>query len=159
MNDPFESLRIRRGEAGDLARVRKDWTLSYAKSAFARFLTPRPDWGIKASQTYWSWQKDVIEKLLARSDLWIAFWEEAPTSIVGWCVLECAKFSMHVHYVDVQPTYRQHGVAKRLLAPALEEPRVIYTHRTLICNHLPIPPNWTFDPRAALVPPQQEASL
>ena len=156
MNDPFESLRIRPGEPGDLARVRKDWLLSYARSDWARYLTPRPDWGVRASQLYWDWQREIIQALLERAELWIATWSEAPSSIVGWCVMESGAVPV-VHYVDVLPTYRRHHVAKRLVAPALEQPTVIYTHRTTACKQLPIPPGWTFDPRRALGPQERRA--
>lgn len=154
MIDPFESLRIRPGEPGDLARVRKDWLLSNAKSDFARYLTPRPNWGLKASQLYWDWQRSIIERLLTRAELWIATWEEAPSSIVGWVVMENGVTPV-VHFVDVLPQYRHHHVAKRLLAPALEQPNVVYTHRTPVCRSLKIPPGWTYDPRPAVVPQQE----
>lgn len=164
MKDPFDSLRIRPGEPGDTARVSKDWKLSFCRSSFARFTTPRPDWGVRASQLYWDWQKQIIARLLEHADLWIATWAEAPSSIVGWCVMEREGQGVYahgpvVHYVNVPPTYRLHGVAKKLLAPALEAPRVTYTHRTVACASLPIPPGWTYDPRPALEPrPQKESS-
>lgn len=156
MIDPFESLRIRPGEPGDLARVRKDWLLSYAKSDFARWLTPRPDWGVRASQLYWDWQRDIVEQLLKRAELWIATWAEATSSVAGWAVMENGVTPI-VHYVDVLPTYRRHGVARRLLAPALECPKVIYTHRTTLCRSLPVPPGWTYDPRAAFAQHQERS--
>lgn len=157
MNDPFASLRIRPGEPGDLARVRKDWLLSYAKSDFARWLTPRPDWGVRASQVYWAWQRSIVEQLLQRAELWIATWTEAPSSVAGWAVMESGPgITTIVHYANVLPSFRRHGVLRRLIAPALEQPTVIYTHRTPLCRHLPIPPGWTYDPRAALLPPQHQ---
>lgn len=157
-HDPFDSLRIRLGEPGDLARVRKDWLITYAKSDFARYLTPRPDWGVRASQVYWELQKAIVDELLRRAEVWIATWEEAPTSIAGWAVMElnAPGGTPVVHFVNVLPVYRRHGVARRLLAPALDAPSVLYTHRMTVCRALPIPPGWKFDPRPALAPALQE---
>lgn len=154
MSDPFDSLRIRPGEPGDFARVRTDWKLSYARSDFARYLTPRPDWQKRASQLYWDMQGEIVERLLRDAELWIACWAEDTDTIVGWCVTEPGPI---VHYVAVKPDYRMHRVATRLLAPVLEHARVTYTHRTFACRGLPIPPGWTYDPRPALAPrPKQE---
>jgi hypothetical protein len=158
VRDPFDSLRIRPGEPGDLKRVRKDWRLAMATSDFARFLTPRKDWMERASQIYWDWQTDIVDRLLERAELEVACWDESPTSIVGWCVMERGAVPV-VHFVavgnDNHGAYRLKGVAKRLLAPALEQPRVIYTHRTLVCRYLPIPAGWEFDPRRALLPKEK----
>lgn len=157
--DPFESLRIRAGDRGDTRRIEKDWLLSYAKSNFARFLTPNPQWGLKASQVYWDWQRTIVRALLERCETWVATWAEAPSTIAGWCVMERAAGERPpvVHYVNVLPSYRHHGVAKRLLAPALDAPRVIYTHRMPLCQHLPIPPGWSFDPRLAIEPQERRS--
>ena len=160
--DPFASLRLRRGETGDVGRIKKDWLLTGATSDFAKFLTPRADWMKRASELYWEWQREIVATLLGRGETWVAFWEEAPTSIVGWLVWEPKGRGRYadvpiVHMVNVLPTYRNHGVAKRLLAPALDAPKVVYTHRTLVCRHLPIPPGWTFDPRPALTPMESAA--
>ncbi len=158
--DPLDTLRIRPGEPGDFARVQKDWKLSYATSDFARFLSLRSDWRARASQTYWDWQSAIVARLLREAELWVACWAEETSAIVGWCVTEPEREDLDqvprpgpiVHYVNVLPPYRLHGVAKRLLAPALEHPIATYTHRTLACRHLPIPSGWVFDPRPALVP-------
>lgn len=154
MNDPFDSLRIRRGEPDDFRRVRKDWRLSYATSELAHFLTPRSDWRKRASELYWGWQTEVVDRLLRDADLWIATWAEDTSTIVGWCVTEGGL----VHYVYVAEKFRKQGVARRLLAPSLERAKVTYTHRTALCSELPIPPNWTFDPRPALAPRAKEAA-
>jgi len=150
--DPFDSLRIRPGEPGDHARVKKDWRLSAAKSRFAQFLTPRPDWGIKASQLYHTWQGVIMDALLKRAELWIACWAEAPSAVVGWAVLEPG--SRVVHYVNVLPKYRRHRVAKRLLAPAFEHRDVAFTYHVPLLTKLPIPPGWTYDPRPAFAVPR-----
>lgn len=154
--NPLDTLVIRPGTPDDHARVFKDWLLSHATSDFARWLTARLDWQSRASQLYWAWQRDVIREALARAELWVASWGEDTSTIVGWCVLEHvargSELSHIVHYVYVAHPFRASGVAKRLLAPALEESRVTYTHRTPVCRHLPIPPGWTFDPRPAVTP-------
>jgi hypothetical protein len=62
-----------------------------------------------------------------------------------------------VHFVAVGAPYRRNGVARRLLAPALERPRVVYTQRTLLAKHLPIPAGWTYDPRRAIAPRLEES--
>jgi GNAT superfamily N-acetyltransferase len=159
VSDPFSSLIIRPGEPGDFARVQSDWKLSFATSDFARFCTPRPDWEKRASELYWSWASEIITRLLRDAELWVASWAEDVSAIVGWCVLEPrAELGPVVHYVNVPPPYRNHGVAKRLLAPALEHATVTYTHRTRICRHLPIPPGWKYDPRLALAPRRKETA-
>lgn len=147
MNDPLASLVIRPGAPGDAARVYKDWLLSFAISDFAHMCTPRADWQRRASQLYFDWQREVIARLLARAELWVASWGEDTSTIAGWCVVERDT----VHYVYVAEDYRHHGIASRLLAPALDQPRVKYTHRTPLVRHLPVPPGWTYDPRPALV--------
>lgn len=153
MNDPFDTLIIRPGAPGDIARVRKDWLLSYATSAFARMCSPGDRFPKRASELYFAWQKQVMDRLLGGdADLWVATWTEDTTTIVGWTVTSPCL----LHYVYVGEDYRHHGVAKRLLAPLLEEPRVTYTHRSTIAKHLPIPPGWTFDKRPAVVGPQKE---
>lgn len=156
MADPFDSLRIRPGEPGDLARIRKDWRLSMATSDFARFLTPRPDWKAKASQLFWDWSKEILDRLLAEADVWIACWQEEPSAIVGWCVMEMKPPTLH--FVSVLPPYRNHHVARKLLAPLLEHRDVTFTHRTHIVRHLPVPPGWIYDPRPALVPRPKETA-
>lgn len=160
MSDPFDSMRIRPGEPGDFARVRKDWLLSYCTSQFAHYLTTSEDWWKRASQLYWDWQKEVIERLLRDAELWVACWSEAPTAILGWCVTEPARDGRPfvVHFVAVDPRYRAHHVAQKLLAPAFEQRDVVYTHRTRVCRHLPIPPGWTYDPRPALMPRAKAAT-
>lgn len=164
--NPLDSLIIRPGAPGDVARVYKDWLLSHATSDFAHYCTPRHDWIKRASELFWKWQRSIIDGCLARGELWCASWSEDTSTIAGWCVLERAATvpvddrdfrGAHymlpaVHYVYVAPSYRVRGIAKRLLAPMLEEPRVTYTHRSQLAKHLPIPPGWTFDPRPALVP-------
>ncbi len=152
--NPFDSLRIRPGERGDHARVKKDWRLSASRSRLAAFLTPRPDWGVRASQLYHAWQGAIMDTLLARAELWIACWEEAPSSIVGWAVLEDGAHV--VHYVNVLPQYRRNGVARRLLAPAYEHREVTYSYHLPNLAKLPIPPGWTYDPRPALARPDME---
>lgn len=151
---PFDSLRIRPGERSDLARVKKDWRLSAARSRLAAFLTPRPDWGVKASQLYHAWQGAIMDALLERSELWIACWSEAPSSIVGWAVMEPG--ARVVHYVNVLPQYRRNGVARRLLAPAFEHRDVTFSYHVPALVKLPVPPGWTYDPRPALVRPDKE---
>lgn len=160
MSDPFESLIIRPGAPGDMARVQKDWGLSFATSDFARYCTPREDYERRASELYWSWQKATMARLLRDAELWVASWSEDTRSVVGWCVLERAtpQHLPTVHYVYVGHTYRRHGIAKRLLAPALDAPLVVYTHRSVVARHLPIPPGWTYDPRPALVPRHKETA-
>lgn len=147
MSDPLASLIIRPGAPGDLNRVRKDWLLSFALSDFAHFVTPRPDWQRRASELYWSWQRAIVERLLSESELWVASWGEDTSTIVGWTVHD----GTVVHYVYVSEAYRNQGIAKRLLAPALDRPRITFTHRTAVVRHLPIPPAWIYDPRPALV--------
>lgn len=155
MSDPFLSLRIRRGESNDFRRVRSDWTLSYATSEFAHYLTPREDWRRRASQLYWDWQKEIVDRLVHGAELWVACWEEDQSAIVGWCVTEPG--ARVVHYVYVAEKFRRNGVAGKLLAPALEQERVTFTHRTQLCGALPVPPNWTYDPRPALAPRKEAA--
>jgi GNAT superfamily N-acetyltransferase len=149
---PFDSLRIRPGEPGDHARVSKDWRLSAAKSRFAQFCTPRPSWGLKASQLYHRWQGDIMRQLLERAELWIACWAEAPSSVVGWAVIEPG--ARVVHYVDVLPKFRRNGVAKKLLAPCFEHRDVSFTYHVPSLEKLPVPPGWTYDPRPALLVPR-----
>lgn len=157
MTDPLDSLIIRPGNLGDaseVARISKDWKLSFATSNFARFVTPRANWERRASELYWRWQGDIIERLLRESDVWVASWAEDSSTIVGWCVSS----SGVVHYVYVGERFRRCGIARRLLAPALEHATMLYTHRTPACRALPIPPGWTYDPRPALVGPRKDAA-
>lgn len=156
MNDPLETLILRSGEPSDWNRVRSDWKLSYATSAFAEQLTHPTTWRSgRAGHVYWGWQEAIVERLLRRAKLTVACWAEDIRSIVGWAITEEPNV---LHYVFVArgpkvdlslEPYRRLGIARRLITSVGERADVIYTHRSRICQRLPIPSTWTFDPRPA----------
>lgn len=106
----------------------------------------------------------VIEELLERSDVRVAFPSGEPEVILGWSVVEVLEpkadgeaAPVAVHFVYVKPAFRRAGVARSLLAHVdrLEQAGspVLYSHETFplkldrIAAHVD---RWTFNPYVAL---------
>lgn len=89
-------------------------------------------------------QRQVIDRLLARSEVRVAAWSQDPELVFGWACVEPARCV--VHYVYVKHRYRQRGVARVLLADLVGRP-CRYTHETLILTRaIQLPVGWVFDP-------------
>ncbi len=93
----------------------------------------------------WGEHRALILTILARAAVLIAAWAGDPTTIIGFSVTEAGK----VHFVYVRKDFWRGGIAKRLLGSMLRQENVVYTHKTRMCEQLPIPKTWTFNPYLA----------
>lgn len=96
-------LTLRPGEARDRAYVHSTWMHSYQHSRVAH------DLGERYTRV---WRK-VIDDLLERSTLVIAYQNDAPDIIIGWLCFEPE--SALLHYVYVRGALHRFGVASVLL--------------------------------------------
>ena len=64
-----------------------------------------------------------VQRLLLKHSAHIAYLEEVPDEILGWC---CHDYNTAVHYVYVKGTYRKQGIGKGLVPSAMK----YYTHAT-----------------------------
>lgn len=108
---------------------------------------------------------DIVEELLARSNVRVATPPDEPEVVLGWSAVETLEppdastpSPVAVHFVYVKPPFRRAGVARALLSPVLESAEadgaeVFFSHETFalkldrVASHVE---RWTFNPYLAL---------
>jgi GNAT superfamily N-acetyltransferase len=104
---------IRIATQSDLRFIRSSWFDSY--------------WHCYAKKkiegvVYRSEMRLSIERLLKRSNVLVAFFDEVPDEVLGWSACE----GQTCHYVYVKGDYRRQGLGKGLVPPQI----LYYSHAT-----------------------------
>lgn len=96
---------LRRATPEDLHFVHSSWHSSYW-SAWAHKHIDR--------DVYHEHQDARISLALARSEVYVAYFEAAPTEVLGWVAFE--PYRGVLHYAYVKGPYRRHGIGTGLVA-------------------------------------------
>ena len=129
---------LREGRESDRNLVLQSWIRSHRGYWFGRKV---------ADASYSKGQEWLCKRLLDRCALLVAAFDEDPDFIAGWACTSTGT----VHYVWIRPALRRKGIAKRLLAPYLDQPTT-YTHPPawwLEEDGEHIPAAWSYNPYAA----------
>lgn len=126
--NPRLPLVLRPGVPEDLAFIVDSWVMSFRGQAIAR----------DAGRGYMRDMKWLVRRLLEQCAILVAADEDEPGAIWGWA----ATRGNAILYVFVRREFRRQGIAKRLLAPYLTKPTVIYAAKTN--DRIPIPEHWTY---------------
>lgn len=118
--------------------VLKSWLRAGVDSRFADMMG-RPKWFV-------GHERLLREVVLPTSTIRCAVLREDPSAIAGWAAFGTPNA---LHFVYVKERWRMLGVARMLLEGATI---ARYTHRTRLCDRLPIPGEWEFDFYPALQP-------
>lgn len=100
---------IRIATDSDLRFVRSSWHTSYWKT----WASKRIPW-----ESYWPGQDRRIERLLKRSTVLVAYFEDVPDEVLGWSCSEADT----LHYVYVKAAYRRSGIASGLTSALSDKP-------------------------------------
>lgn len=102
------NFELRGFETEDLNFIYSSWLKSHRDSQFAKNVP---------SDLYYHYQKDLIDRILERSQVLVAVNPDLPSQIFGWSVGE-QRGNIHIlHYVYVKYPYRKLGIAKALAGP------------------------------------------
>lgn len=115
-----QQVLLRRADADDAGMVFSYWLRDHFEhSAFASGIT---------KSTYMKLHHLLVERIIARSIVWVACDAEDPTIIYGFI---CAEGASTLHYLFVKRRFRGLGIAHRLLNEAgLADGPMEFTHLT-----------------------------
>lgn len=84
---------------------------------------------------YFKWQQKVIERLLRRARLLIAYNPDDSDQHYGFICYESSAFIPILHYIYVKKPFRKLGIAGELLS-LMGKQSFVYTHETDIVDQL-----------------------
>jgi GNAT superfamily N-acetyltransferase len=125
-----ESVVLRDMRSDDNAFVRDSWLRSHFNA--------HPERDVINRRVHLAGQSRRIDRLLERSIVRIAAYEDDSDLVLGWVCVE----NERVHYVYVKKLYRKQGIARMLLSDLLPRP-CLFSHRV---TGLRAPDRWAYDP-------------
>jgi len=138
------------GEA-DLPFIYSSWLKSYRNSNFAKPIS---------NDVYYENHHDIIEDLLASSQVILACNVNDPAQIMGYVVASKINGILTYHYLYVKHTYRRLGIGK-LLFNVFEQPDqpACYTHETATAKKLAPRYNLIYNPYLIVINSKENPSL
>ena len=122
---------IRDGRESDWPFVFATWLRAYADSRAVHALTDD-------KREYFTAHHAIVEAILHRGKLVIATALGDENTILGYAVYEPGV----LHFCYVKASFRKHGVGRALVQAC--GPIACYTHRTRLCDVLPLPDDWRY---------------
>lgn len=101
-------LKIRNVTNEDVPFIFNSWLKSFRETGFMAN-------GI-SNTVYYDGHHKIIQKILQRSEIWVACDERYPDQIFGYAVAERIDGIFVLHYVYVKHNFRKTGIAKVLLS-------------------------------------------
>jgi len=115
MSDIYQ---IRVAQESDANFIFNSWMESYRKSFFAKFI---PKFIFSTNH------HELIKSTIQRSRVLCAVCIDDPNQIYGWVCVEPGETEC-LHYIYVKHTYRDLGIAKKLLANAITSSDLTFSH-------------------------------
>lgn len=117
--------------------VLSSWLRSYAETHEARCF-----FGGDLRAIFFQLYEPLVKAMLTRGTVTVACLPENEDVVLGWLCTE----GETLHYVQVKPKFRGHGVAGKLLS-GMEPLRIDYSHITKPAKvRLRFPTNWRYAP-------------
>lgn len=127
----MSTIGVRRAILDDMRFVAASWFESYWKSTAIQEMS---------FGTYKPGQDALINRLIDRSEIFVAHAAGVPDEILGYAVIE----GDVLHYTYVKSVYRRHGIARGLVRSRAKR----YTHRTRLGEKIAKALNLGYDPYA-----------
>ena len=152
MSDLEQSIMLRVGDKSDTSFIFSSWLKSYRNSAFARNIS---------NTIYFSEHHDIIENLLACSDVVVACNKNDQSQIYGYIVASKINDKLTVHYIYVKHPFRRMGIGRYLLTSIRQDftDDALYTHDTHISSRLSAKYKFSYHPYLMAVQPKSDGEV
>lgn len=120
----MQDLVLRAAKLSDINFLTSSWLRSYRNAPAVS--------GVPNS-TYYYYHHKVLEELLTRCTVMVACFPDRPDQILGYVCAEKFDAGLVIHYLYVKKTFRNFGIARKLvdhLVEAEKPPKILYTHKT-----------------------------
>jgi len=104
---------IRPGKMEDYPFILSSWSNEAHRIKFDNFIP---------NKVFYPRQKNLINKVLAQSLIFVAHLDDNEDEIAGYIVLQPAKSNiLYIHWAHVKPLYRRIGIFKGLLSSFIQD--------------------------------------
>lgn len=115
---------------------------NYVLSSWLRSYAECPEFRSLARSVYFEIYTPVVERLLARSTVVVAWTPDLPETVIGWMAIEGDDV---LHYVLVKRRFRRLGIG-RWMTRDLAQLSASFTHQPALVGSRLVGDAWTYDP-------------
>lgn len=115
---------------------------NYILSAWLRSYAEGPEFCRLFRGTFFALYQPIVEDLLARSTVAVAYFPDLPDTVAGFLVVEGDSV---LHYIHTRRRFRREGIG-RWMTKDMARVHATYTHQPSAIALRLCGPDWTYDP-------------